>query len=108
MKKILLGLFMAMFCVSSVWAAPRPGRPGFVRAGHHHLIRKPSHHAQHHFTASFWGGAVGSVIGSYLAASQYPPQVYGTSRCYVSVSRYTGRVIKKCADAEVYDILYID
>lgn len=108
MKKFLLGLFLAMFCIPSVLAAPRPGRPGFVRAGHHHLIRKPSHHVHYHSAASFWGGVAGSVIGSYLAVNQYQPQVYSSRHCYVSVSRFTGRVIKKCADTEVSDILYID
>lgn len=57
---------------------------------------------------SFWGGLVGSAIGSYIVASQIQPQVRSTKHCYIMVSRYTGRVTKKCADAEVYDILYID
>lgn len=73
MKKIILGLFLSLFCISNVFAAPpppphkRPPHPVPISIMHH---PKPFRH-RHYPLENFVAGVIGSAVGSYMIGTTY-------------------------------------
>lgn len=110
-----MSVTLILFCTTKAYSFPWHSRP-------HHKIPHPENvvinrYQNSYRLESFFAGLAGSVIGSYIATTQYQPAAHTKARCIFMRSRLTGNVVRHCLNTsnianrqqqEIYDVLYIE